>query len=94
MDPTQPSHGADAPAATAYLPRPEGRIAYDLAGEDGPLVVCMPGMGELRSSYRISDRRSSGPAIRSPPWTYAATATATPPSPPTTTSRPAPMPSP
>ncbi len=51
MDPTQPSHEADAPAATAYLPRPEGRIAYDLTG-DGPLVVCLPGMGELRSSYR------------------------------------------
>ena len=52
MDPTQPSHGADAPAVTVYLLRPEGRIAYDLAGEDGPLVVCLPGMGELRSSYR------------------------------------------
>jgi pimeloyl-ACP methyl ester carboxylesterase len=33
------------------LERPEGRIAYDVTGE-GPLVVCMPGMGELRSSYR------------------------------------------
>lgn len=33
------------------LQRPEGRIAYDVAGE-GPLVVCLPGMGELRSSYR------------------------------------------
>lgn len=37
---------------TAYLSRPEGRIAYDLAG-DGPLVVLVPGMGELRSSYRF-----------------------------------------
>jgi pimeloyl-ACP methyl ester carboxylesterase len=33
------------------LQRPEGRIAYEISGE-GPLVVCLPGMGELRSSYR------------------------------------------
>jgi len=38
--------------ATAYLDRPEGRIAYDVAG-DGPLVVCAPGMGDLRSVYRF-----------------------------------------
>ena len=35
-----------------YLQRPEGRIAYDVQGE-GPLVVCLPGMGELRSSFRL-----------------------------------------
>jgi pimeloyl-ACP methyl ester carboxylesterase len=33
------------------LDRGEGRIAYDVIGS-GPLVVCVPGMGELRSSYR------------------------------------------
>jgi pimeloyl-ACP methyl ester carboxylesterase len=33
------------------LSRPEGRLAYDVRGE-GPLVVCLPAMGELRSSYR------------------------------------------
>jgi pimeloyl-ACP methyl ester carboxylesterase len=33
------------------LQRPEGRIAYDVTGE-GPLVVCLPGMGDLRSTYR------------------------------------------
>jgi pimeloyl-ACP methyl ester carboxylesterase len=37
---------------TTYLVRPEGRIAFDVAGGTGPLVVCLPGMGELRSSYR------------------------------------------
>lgn len=35
------------------LHREEGRIAYELYGE-GPLVVCLPGMGELRSSYRYN----------------------------------------
>lgn len=33
------------------LDTPQGGIAYDVAG-DGPLVLCVPGMGELRSSYR------------------------------------------
>lgn len=36
----------------SYLARPEGRIGYDVAGS-GPLVVLVPGMGELRSSYRF-----------------------------------------
>lgn len=34
------------------LTRPGGAVAYEVAG-DGPLVVCVPGMGELRSSYRF-----------------------------------------
>lgn len=33
------------------LSRPEGRIAYSVAGE-GPLVVLVPGMGDLRSTWR------------------------------------------
>jgi pimeloyl-ACP methyl ester carboxylesterase len=39
-------------AETLYLDRPGGRIAYDVAG-DGPLVVLVPGMGDLRSVYRF-----------------------------------------
>jgi pimeloyl-ACP methyl ester carboxylesterase len=34
------------------LERPGGRIGYGVAGE-GPLVVCAPGMGDLRSVYRF-----------------------------------------
>ncbi|MHA7207853.1 alpha/beta fold hydrolase [Arthrobacter sp. MDT1-65] len=42
-----------APApSTQYIARPEGRVAYDLQGA-GPLLVLVPGMGELRSSYRF-----------------------------------------
>lgn len=37
---------------TRHLERPEGRIAYDVSG-DGPLVVCLPGMIDLRSTYRF-----------------------------------------
>jgi pimeloyl-ACP methyl ester carboxylesterase len=36
---------------TSYLERGEGRIGYDVRGE-GPLIVCLPGMGDLRSVYR------------------------------------------
>ncbi|MFD3443617.1 alpha/beta fold hydrolase [Microbacteriaceae bacterium 4G12] len=39
--------------ATHFLDRGTGRLAYDLRG-DGPLVVCVPGMGELRSAYRFT----------------------------------------
>ena len=35
----------------SHLSLSEGRIAYEVTGE-GPLVVCVPGMGELRSAYR------------------------------------------
>ncbi|MGH8774950.1 MAG: alpha/beta fold hydrolase [Jiangellaceae bacterium] len=37
---------------TSYLKRPQGRIAYDVTGA-GPLVVRVPGMGDLRSAYRF-----------------------------------------
>ena len=37
--------------STRYLDRPEGRIAYDVQGS-GPLVVLVPGMGDLRAGYR------------------------------------------
>lgn len=42
---------------TQHLTRPEGTIGYDVIGE-GPLIVCVPGMGDLRSSYR-----STAPAL-------------------------------
>jgi pimeloyl-ACP methyl ester carboxylesterase len=34
-----------------HLTRPEGRLAYDDSGS-GPPVVCVPGLGDLRSEYR------------------------------------------
>lgn len=36
---------------TQFIDRPEGRVAYDIEGT-GPLLVLVPGMGDLRSSYR------------------------------------------
>ena len=45
------SPAQDGPA-TSYLGRPCGRIGYDVAGL-GPLVMLVPGMGDLRAAYRF-----------------------------------------
>ncbi len=37
---------------TLFLDRPGGRIAYEVSGH-GPLLVLVPGMGDLRSTYRF-----------------------------------------
>jgi pimeloyl-ACP methyl ester carboxylesterase len=46
------THNAYPASSTRYLARPEGRVAYTVEGT-GPLVVLVPGMGELRTSYRF-----------------------------------------
>jgi len=52
---------------TSYLHRPEGRIGYEVAGT-GPLVVLVPGMGDLRDAYRFL-----APALREAGYRVAAT---------------------
>jgi pimeloyl-ACP methyl ester carboxylesterase len=52
---------------TSYLDRPGGRIGYDVAGA-GPLVVLVPGMGDLRAAYRFL-----APALRSAGYRVACT---------------------
>ena len=42
----------DSTLVTQFLDRPGGRIAFDVTG-DGPLVVCAPGMGDIRGVYRF-----------------------------------------
>ena len=37
---------------TQYVELPGGRLAYDDTGGSGPLVVAIPGMGDLRGEYR------------------------------------------
>jgi pimeloyl-ACP methyl ester carboxylesterase len=39
-------------ADTKFITRPEGRVAYDIEGV-GPLVILVPGMGDLRATYRF-----------------------------------------
>ncbi|MEV4314317.1 alpha/beta hydrolase [Actinocrispum sp. NPDC049592] len=36
--------------ATQFLERPGGRLAYEVRGQ-GPLVICSPGLGDLRSTF-------------------------------------------
>jgi pimeloyl-ACP methyl ester carboxylesterase len=52
---------------TSYLVRPEGRIGYDVAGT-GPLLVLVPGMGDLRAGYRFL-----APALRAAGYRVACT---------------------
>src|SRR3712207_1811225 len=40
-------------SATRFLDLPDGRLAYDETGDPaGPLVICSPGLGDLRSTFR------------------------------------------
>jgi len=50
-----------------FLHRSEGRIGYDVGG-DGPLVVLVPGMGDLRGAYRFT-----APALRDDGYRVACT---------------------
>jgi pimeloyl-ACP methyl ester carboxylesterase len=52
--------------ATQYLDVPGGRLAYDVTGEtgSGPLVICAPGMGDLRGEYRFLAPRLAAAGYR------------------------------
>lgn len=39
-------------APTQFLTRPNGTIAYDVSGH-GPLIIAVPGIGDLRQTYRF-----------------------------------------
>jgi len=40
---------------TQFLDLPGGRLAYDVSGpEGGPLVLCVPGMGDIRQVFRFT----------------------------------------
>lgn len=38
--------------STKHFNHKNGQIAYDVAGE-GPLVVCVPSLGDVRAEYRF-----------------------------------------
>src|ERR1700691_2262549 len=42
-----------AAAATQYVKLPGGQLAYDDSGGDGPLDICVPGLGDMRQQYRF-----------------------------------------
>jgi pimeloyl-ACP methyl ester carboxylesterase len=35
------------------LERPDGRVAYEVFGSHGPLILCAPGIGDVRAQYRF-----------------------------------------
>jgi pimeloyl-ACP methyl ester carboxylesterase len=39
--------------STQFLKLPNGQIAYDDTGGAGPLVICVPGLGDVRAQYRF-----------------------------------------
>jgi pimeloyl-ACP methyl ester carboxylesterase len=66
---TRASHSSSVPSVqeTSYLSCPEGRIGYDVAG-GGPLVILVPGLGDLRAGYRFL-----APALRAAGYRVACT---------------------
>jgi pimeloyl-ACP methyl ester carboxylesterase len=60
-------HTTSTACNTSYLTRPGGRIGYDVAG-DGPVIVLVPGMGDLRAGYRFL-----APALRAAGYRVACT---------------------
>ena len=42
-----------APHVTQLLKLPDGQIAYDDSGGSGPVVICVPGIGDVRGQYRF-----------------------------------------
>lgn len=52
-NPTVPARLESDALETRMLTVDGGRIAYDDTGGDGPLILAIPGMGDLRSEYRL-----------------------------------------
>jgi len=44
---------AGATPATRFLKLPDGQIAYDDSGGTGSLIICVPGLGDVRAQYRF-----------------------------------------
>jgi pimeloyl-ACP methyl ester carboxylesterase len=58
----QPS--ANAPSSTQILKLPDGQIAYDDSGGACPLVICVPGLGDMRQQYRFLAPKLTGAGFR------------------------------
>ena len=51
--PSAQTENSPSAAATRFLPVDGGQIAYDDTGGKGPLILAIPGVGDLRSEYRL-----------------------------------------
>jgi len=60
----RPGAQAEGPPS-GFFDRPEGRIAYEEAGpSEGPLVLLVPGLGDLRAEYRFLASRLNAAGYR------------------------------
>ncbi|MFN4326310.1 MAG: alpha/beta fold hydrolase [Azonexus sp.] len=50
---SDPEASGAARPETRFFERAAGRIAFDDSGGHGPLIVAIPGMGEIRQQYRL-----------------------------------------
>jgi pimeloyl-ACP methyl ester carboxylesterase len=58
------SVGAQAAPATQYLATQQGRLAFDDTGGAAPLVIALPGMGDVRAEYRYLSPRLAAAGYR------------------------------
>src|SRR5258708_7606126 len=63
--PTSTPDAAVKPAQSArMLKLHDGQIAYDDSGSGGSIVVCVPGLGDLRQQYRFLAPRLESAGLR------------------------------
>jgi len=55
---------ASAAASTQFVNVPDGQIAYDDSGGSGPLIICVPGLGDMRQQYRFLAPRLTAAGFR------------------------------
>jgi pimeloyl-ACP methyl ester carboxylesterase len=45
--------GSAGAGETKFLERPGGKVAYSDSGGSGPVIICVPGIGDTRAEYRF-----------------------------------------
>jgi pimeloyl-ACP methyl ester carboxylesterase len=59
-----PDSAADQARSAQILKLHDGQIAYDDSGGNGPIVICVPGLGDLRQQYRFLAPRLESAGLR------------------------------
>lgn len=59
-----PDSAASPGPSTQMLKLHDGRIAYDDSGGNGTIVICVPGLGDLRQQYRFLAPRLESAGLR------------------------------
>ncbi len=59
-----PDVNANATPSVQMLKLHDGLIAYDHSGGNGPIIICVPGLGDLRQQYRFLAPRPEAAGLR------------------------------